>query len=83
MVTFHFDFKTMNMTCFFQLTTNKTTLFSAPHSVEEKESENAPPGFPGLQTILPLLLTAVNQKRLTIEVGIFIDLEPTISLDVE
>ncbi|KAK7580173.1 hypothetical protein V9T40_000802 [Parthenolecanium corni] len=39
----------------------------APHSVEEKESENAPPGFPGLQTILPLLLTAVNQKRLTIE----------------
>lgn len=39
----------------------------APHTIQEKESENAPPGFPGLETILPLLLTAVNQKRLTIE----------------
>ncbi|XKL69172.1 hypothetical protein PGB90_006941 [Kerria lacca] len=39
----------------------------APHTVEEKESENSPPGFPGLETILPLLLNAVNQKRLTID----------------
>ncbi|KAL1140533.1 hypothetical protein AAG570_000463 [Ranatra chinensis] len=39
----------------------------APHTVEEKSSENAPPGFPGLETILPLLLTAVNEGKLTIE----------------
>ncbi len=38
----------------------------APHTVEEKDSENPPPGFPGLETILPLLLTAVSESRLTI-----------------
>ncbi|XP_019753921.1 CAD protein isoform X2 [Dendroctonus ponderosae] len=39
----------------------------APHTVEEKLSENPPPGFPGLETILPLLLNAVNEGRLTLE----------------
>ncbi|XP_052761178.1 CAD protein-like isoform X2 [Mya arenaria] len=39
----------------------------APHTVEEKCSENPPPGFPGLETMLPLLLTAVAEGRLTIE----------------
>ena len=39
----------------------------APHTVEEKDSDNPPPGFPGLETLLPLLLTAVSEKRLTIE----------------
>ncbi|CAH0554904.1 unnamed protein product [Brassicogethes aeneus] len=39
----------------------------APHTVEEKNSDNPPPGFPGLETILPLLLNAVNEGRLTIE----------------
>lgn len=39
----------------------------APHTVQEKLSDNAPPGFPGLETMLPLLLTAVNQGRLTLE----------------
>lgn len=38
----------------------------APHTVEEKDSETPPPGFPGLETILPLLLTAVSDSRLTI-----------------
>src|SRR5215207_5448643 len=38
----------------------------APHTLEEKDSEN-PPGFPGLETLLPLLLTAVDDGRLTIE----------------
>jgi carbamoyl-phosphate synthase/aspartate carbamoyltransferase/dihydroorotase len=38
----------------------------APHTVEEKDSENPPPGFPGLETALPLLLTAVDDGRLTI-----------------
>jgi carbamoyl-phosphate synthase/aspartate carbamoyltransferase/dihydroorotase len=38
----------------------------APHTVEEKDSENPPPGFPGLETALPLLLTAVSESRLTI-----------------
>ncbi|XP_053678893.1 CAD protein [Anopheles nili] len=39
----------------------------APHSREEKESSNPPPGFPGLETILPLLLTAVADGRLTLD----------------
>ena len=37
----------------------------APHTVEEKDSDNPPPGFPGLETILPLLITAVSESRLT------------------
>jgi carbamoyl-phosphate synthase/aspartate carbamoyltransferase/dihydroorotase len=40
----------------------------APHTVVEKDSETPPPGFPGLETLLPLLLTAVNVKRLTLNV---------------
>ncbi|MBT3239696.1 MAG: amidohydrolase family protein [Chloroflexi bacterium] len=39
----------------------------APHTLEEKDSESPPPGFPGLETALPLLLTAANQGRLTVE----------------
>lgn len=39
----------------------------APHTVEEKNSEKPPPGFPGLETILPLLLNAVNGGRLSME----------------
>jgi carbamoyl-phosphate synthase/aspartate carbamoyltransferase/dihydroorotase len=39
----------------------------APHTLEEKDSENPPPGFPGLETILPLLLTAVDDGRLTVD----------------
>jgi len=38
----------------------------APHTVTEKTSNNPPPGFPGLETMLPLLLTAVNEGRLTL-----------------
>jgi len=38
----------------------------APHTLEEKDSDNPPPGFPGLETLLPLLLTAVTEARLTI-----------------
>ncbi len=38
----------------------------APHTLAEKDSENPPPGFPGVETILPLLLTAVSEGRLTI-----------------
>jgi dihydroorotase-like cyclic amidohydrolase len=38
----------------------------APHTLVEKDSDNPPPGFPGLETILPLLLTAVSEGRLTI-----------------
>ena len=37
----------------------------APHTIEEKDSDNPPPGFPGLETILPLLLTAVGNGQLT------------------
>ncbi len=36
----------------------------APHTLKEKVSKQAPPGFPGLETILPLLLTAVQEGRL-------------------
>jgi len=39
----------------------------APHTLEEKDSDNPPPGFPGLETLLPLLLTAVNAGRLTLD----------------
>jgi len=39
----------------------------APHTIEEKDSDNPPPGFPGLETILPLLLTAVDDGRLTLD----------------
>ncbi|XP_044257733.1 CAD protein-like, partial [Tribolium madens] len=39
----------------------------APHTLEEKTSSNPPPGFPGLETILPLLLNAVNEKKLTVD----------------
>ncbi|XP_061097457.1 CAD protein isoform X2 [Conger conger] len=39
----------------------------APHAVEEKDSESPPPGYPGLETMLPLLLTAVSEGRLTVD----------------
>lgn len=39
----------------------------APHTLEEKDSDNPPPGFPGLETALPLLLTAVDHGRLTMD----------------
>ncbi|EFA10197.1 multifunctional protein r [Tribolium castaneum] len=39
----------------------------APHTLEEKTSSSPPPGFPGLETILPLLLNAVNENKLTID----------------
>ena len=39
----------------------------APHTLEEKDSANPPPGFPGLETLLPLLLTAVDLQRLTLD----------------
>jgi carbamoyl-phosphate synthase/aspartate carbamoyltransferase/dihydroorotase len=39
----------------------------APHTIEEKASENPPPGFPGLETALPLLLSAVHGGKLTID----------------
>lgn len=39
----------------------------APHTIEEKSSHQPPPGFPGLESMLPLLLTAVTQGRLSME----------------
>lgn len=39
----------------------------APHLLEEKLQENSPPGFPGLETMLPLLLNAVHEGRLTLD----------------
>lgn len=39
----------------------------APHTLSEKDGENPPPGFPGLETLLPLLLTAVSEGRLTMD----------------
>jgi carbamoyl-phosphate synthase / aspartate carbamoyltransferase / dihydroorotase len=40
----------------------------APHTLAEKDGENPPPGFPGLETMLPLLLSAVEDGRLTMDV---------------
>uniref|UniRef100_A0A158PB04 CAD protein n=1 Tax=Angiostrongylus cantonensis TaxID=6313 RepID=A0A158PB04_ANGCA len=38
----------------------------APHTWDEKNSsENTPPGFPGIEYMVPLLLTAVSQGKLT------------------
>jgi carbamoyl-phosphate synthase/aspartate carbamoyltransferase/dihydroorotase len=39
----------------------------APHTPAEKNGPNPPPGFPGLESALPLYLTAVSEGRLTIE----------------
>ena len=39
----------------------------APHTLDEKYGANPPPGVPGLETSLPLMLTAVDQDRLTLE----------------
>lgn len=39
----------------------------APHTLEEKRSDMPPPGVPGLETTLPLLLTAVHEGRLSLD----------------
>jgi dihydroorotase-like cyclic amidohydrolase len=39
----------------------------APHLREEKESDNPPPGVPGLETTLLLLMNAVQATRLTLD----------------
>jgi carbamoyl-phosphate synthase/aspartate carbamoyltransferase/dihydroorotase len=39
----------------------------APHTLEEKAGDHPPPGFPGLETALPLFMTAVHEGRLTME----------------
>jgi dihydroorotase-like cyclic amidohydrolase len=39
----------------------------APHTIEEKKSDKPPLGVPGLETTLPLLLTAVSEKKLTLK----------------
>ena len=37
----------------------------APHTLEEKRGSSPPSGVPGLETLLPLMLTAVHQKQMT------------------
>jgi carbamoyl-phosphate synthase/aspartate carbamoyltransferase/dihydroorotase len=39
----------------------------APHTLEEKYSSSPPPGVAGLETSLPLMLSAVHQGRLSVE----------------
>jgi carbamoyl-phosphate synthase/aspartate carbamoyltransferase/dihydroorotase len=41
----------------------------APHTIQEKQNKDAapPPGVPGVETMLPLLLTAVHEERLTLD----------------
>lgn len=39
----------------------------APHTPAEKDSDQPPPGFPGLETALGLLLGAVAQRRLSLD----------------
>lgn len=39
----------------------------APHTKTEKNSDTPPFGVPGLETTLPLLLTAVSKNKMTIE----------------
>ncbi len=39
----------------------------APHTLAEKDSPNPPPGFPGLETALPLYLELVREGLISIE----------------
>lgn len=39
----------------------------APHTQAEKDGENPPPGFPGLETSLALMLNAVRAGRISLE----------------
>ncbi len=39
----------------------------APHTLAEKDGDDPPPGFPGLETALGLLLDAVQDGRLTLD----------------
>jgi dihydroorotase len=39
----------------------------APHTLDEKLGEGSPPGVPGLETALPLMLTAVAEGRLALD----------------
>lgn len=39
----------------------------APHTLHEKDSDHPPPGFPGLETALPLMLSAVSEGRLSMD----------------
>ncbi len=39
----------------------------APHTLAEKEGSEPPPGFPGLETALPLMLEAVHQGRISLD----------------
>lgn len=39
----------------------------APHTIEEKDGVNPPPGFPGLETALPLMLTMVHKRRVSMD----------------
>lgn len=38
----------------------------APHSIDEKKSQNPPSGFPGVETSVPLMLNAFKEKRITL-----------------
>ena len=38
----------------------------APHTLAEKAEKNPPSGVPGIETLLPLMLNAVSQGRLTL-----------------
>ena len=39
----------------------------APHTLEDKNKEDAAPGIPGLETVVSLLLTEVNNKNLDLK----------------
>lgn len=39
----------------------------APHTIAEKDGPDPPPGFPGTETMLPLLLTAVHEGLLDLD----------------
>ncbi|MDO8496927.1 MAG: amidohydrolase family protein [bacterium] len=39
----------------------------APHTLDEKNSDHPPHGVPGLETTLPLLLKAADEKKLSID----------------
>lgn len=40
----------------------------APHTISEKKSKNPPYGVPNLETTLPLLLTAVSEEKISLDI---------------
>ncbi|GFX87237.1 integrase catalytic domain-containing protein [Trichonephila clavipes] len=59
----------MSTKCFYLLygDSSLVEVIASPSYNTEENSDDATPGFPGLETMLPFLLTVVNEDRLTLQ----------------